>query len=93
MRFEDQNNANVKVININVGDVVQIDLEAYFINGSHRTVTESAQWSTLDGTSNIAIVDNSAGDKGIITGMSVGQRAIIEAIYDNREKILVVNVN
>lgn len=92
LRFQDQNDTTVKVININVGDVVQMDLEAFFTNGTHRTVTESAQWSTLDNSSGIATVNNLSGDKGVITGQSIGEHALIEAIYNNREKILVVNV-
>jgi predicted Fe-S protein YdhL (DUF1289 family) len=82
----------VKIISINVDDIVEIDLEAFFTNGTHRTVTESAQWSSLDNTGNIAIVDNSSGDKGIITALSSG-RALIEATYNNREKVLIVNVS
>lgn len=93
LRFEDANDANFKVININVGDVIQMDLEAYYTNNTHVTVTESAQWSTLDNSSSIAIVNNAPGDKGIITGIAPGQHALVEAIYENREKILVVNVN
>ncbi|MGD8560038.1 MAG: Ig-like domain-containing protein [Gammaproteobacteria bacterium] len=92
LRFQDINDANVKIISINVDDIVEIDLEAFFTNGTHRTVTESAQWSSLDNTGNIAIVDNSSGDKGIITALSSG-RALIEATYNNREKVLIVNVS
>ncbi|MGD8567033.1 MAG: Ig-like domain-containing protein [Gammaproteobacteria bacterium] len=92
LRFQDQNDTTLKVLNINVGDVVQIDLEAFFTNGTHRTVTESATWSTLDNSSGIATVNNLSGDKGVITGQTIGEHALIEAIYNNREKILVVNV-
>ena len=92
LRFEDANNELESIINIAVGDIVAIELVAHFTDGSSRIVTENTQWSTINNTGTIITVDNSTGDKGIITGLSPGT-GIIEAVYGQREKVLIVNVN
>jgi hypothetical protein len=91
LRFEDNNGVEIEVFNTTVGAVTQISLFGYFTNGDKIDLTESAQWSLLDGTTGVISVNNTTDNKGIITALAVGH-ADVKVAYLQQITVLPVNV-
>jgi hypothetical protein len=91
LRFEDPNGAEIEVFNTTVGAVTQISLYGYFTNGEKIDLTESAQWSLLDGATGVISVNNTTDNKGIITALAAGH-ADVKVAYLQQVTVLPVNV-
>ncbi|WP_455209527.1 Ig-like domain-containing protein [Kaarinaea lacus] len=89
--FEDTNGSETNPLNIAVGVTRQVILKAYLTDGTSRDVTEEAQWTIFNNTGDIVSVNNTTGNKGIVTALAVGT-GVVQATYQRRDYLLIVNV-
>ena len=90
--FENTNGSEINPLNTVVGVTTEVILMAYLTDGSTRDVTEEAQWTIFNNTENIVSVNNTTDNKGMVTALDVGT-GVVQATYQRRDYLLVVNVS
>ncbi|MFK8013856.1 MAG: Ig domain-containing protein [Gammaproteobacteria bacterium] len=74
-----------------LGGTIELDVEAEFNDLSRMEVTEEASWTLANGSLNVVSVSNTAGSKGLVTGLQLG-RATIQAAYQGELAFIDVDV-